>query len=84
LYLINKLLSIRIEKTFLVVNFFKEIKEITTQLASIGKQLHENKLVQIMLNFLLEYFKNFIQVVLGGDQIPMFNKLSTKLLLEEQ
>jgi hypothetical protein len=38
-YFINKLLSIKMDETSLKTDFLKQIKEITTQLANIGKPL---------------------------------------------
>jgi hypothetical protein len=45
LYFINKLLSIRMEETFPIVDFLKNIKEITTQLINIGESIDKIKLV---------------------------------------
>jgi len=45
LYLINRLLSIRMEEIFPIIDFLKKIKEITTQLISIGELIDKNKLV---------------------------------------
>ncbi len=45
LYLINKLLSIRMEEIFPIIDFLKKIKEITTQLINIGELIDKNKLV---------------------------------------
>jgi hypothetical protein len=58
----------------------KKIKEITTQLINIRKSLQENELVQITLNILPKSFESFIQVILGGNQIPTFDKFSTKYI----
>jgi hypothetical protein len=44
-YIINKLQSIRMEETCLIVDFLKKIKEITTQLVSIRKSPQENELL---------------------------------------
>jgi hypothetical protein len=43
LYLINKLLFIVMDEISLRIDFLKKIKEITTQLANIGKPLKESK-----------------------------------------
>jgi hypothetical protein len=43
LYLINRLLSIRMDETSLRIDFLKQIKKITTQLTNIGKPLEESK-----------------------------------------
>ncbi len=40
--------------------------------------------MQITLNALPESFEGFIQVVLSGNQMSTFDKLSIELLLEEQ
>jgi len=77
-YIINKLLSIRMEETCLIIDFLKNIKEITTHLINIRKSLQENELGQITLNILPKSFDSFIQVVVGGNQMPTFDKFSTK------
>jgi hypothetical protein len=69
IYLINKLLSIRMDETSLKIVFLKEIKEITTQLTNIGKPLEESKGVQMTLNALPKSFEGFIQVVVDGNQM---------------
>ncbi len=65
-----------------MIDFLKQIKEITTQLANIGETLEESSVDYVQS--LLEFFESFIQVVLSRDQMPTFDKLSTKLFLEEQ
>lgn len=79
-YIINKLLSIRMEETCLIVDFLKKIKEITTQLVNIRKMLQKNELVQIKFNILPKSFESFIQVVLGGNQMLTFDKFSTRYI----
>jgi hypothetical protein len=49
-YFINKLLSIKMEETTSMIYFLIQIKEITTQLANIGKTLEGSKIVYIMFN----------------------------------
>jgi hypothetical protein len=71
-------------ETSLRTDFLKQIKEITTQLANIGKPLEESKGVQMTHNALPKSFEGFIQAVLGGNQMSTFDKLSIELLLEEQ
>jgi len=66
------------EETCLIVDFLKKIKEITTQLFNIRKLLQKNELVQIKFNILPKSFESFIQVVLGGNQMPTFDKFSTR------
>jgi len=79
-YIINKLLSIRMEETCLIVDFLKKIKEITTQLVNIRKMLQKNELVQIKFNILPKSFESFIQVVRGGNQMLTFDKFSTRYI----
>jgi hypothetical protein len=67
-----------------IPDFLRKIKEISTQLASIGEILEETRSVQITLNALPNSYESFIQAVLGADEMPTFDKLSGKLLLEEQ
>jgi hypothetical protein len=66
------------EETCLIIDFLKNIKEITTHLINIRKSLQENELGQITLNILPKSFDSFIQVVVGGNQMPTFDKFSTK------
>ncbi len=41
-------------------------------------------IVHIALNVLLARFENFVQLVIGENQLPTFERLTDKLLLEEQ
>jgi hypothetical protein len=41
-------------------------------------------IVHIALNVLHTSYENFVQLVIGQDQLPTFECLTSKLLLEEQ
>jgi hypothetical protein len=57
------------------------VKEIITQLASIGKVVLHQKIMHIVLGGLPNYFKKFVQAITTQDDLPNFDKLVGRLLL---
>ncbi len=59
------------------------MKEIVIQLASIGKVVLDQKIMQIVLGGLPSYLESFVQAITTQDELPSFDKLVGKLLLME-
>jgi hypothetical protein len=59
------------------------VKEIVTQLASIGKVVPNQRIVHIVLGGLPSYLESFVQAIIAQDELPSFDKLASKLLLQE-
>jgi len=51
--------------------------------ASSGKRMDDYKVVQIIINVLLESYDGFIDFVMGQDELPMMDKLINELLFQE-
>jgi len=60
------------------------VKEIVTQLVSIGKVALDQRIMHIVLGGLPNYLESFVQVITTQDELPSFDKLASKLLLQEQ
>jgi hypothetical protein len=82
LYLNNKLHVLKVGGVGSVQNFIKNVKEIVTQLASIGKVVLDQEIMHIVLGGLPSYLESF-QVITTQDELPSFDKLVNKLLLQE-
>ncbi len=83
LYLNNKLHVLKVGGVGSVQNFIKNVKEIVTQLASIGKVVLDQEIMHIVLGGLPSYLESF-QVITTQDELPSFDKLVSKLMLQEQ
>jgi hypothetical protein len=62
----------------------KNVKEIVTQLASIEKVIPNQRIVHIVSRGLPNYLESLVQAIVAQDELPSFDKLVSKLLLQEQ
>lgn len=81
--LIQKLYNMKINMGTSVNDFIWDIKDVVTQLASVGEVIQEEKMVQVMLGALPNSSESFIEGLLTQDQLPSFGNLVGKLLLDE-
>ncbi len=67
-----------------MLKLIHKIKEVTNQMASLGKRLHDMRIVQVMPNVWPSSHKRFIQSMISQNEIPSVTKLTNKLLYEKQ
>jgi len=67
-----------------MLKLIHKIEEVTNQMASLGKRLHDMRIVQVMPNVWPSSHKRFIQSMISQNEIPSVTKLTNKLLYEKQ
>lgn len=80
---LNKLSTMKLMEGTTNEDFSKRIKELVTRLSSVGDAVPDRRVVQITLGAPLKSYDPFVQAVLCQDELPHFNKLHGKLLLED-
>ena len=83
LMLNHKLYNMKMNMGTSVNDFIWGIKDVVTQLASVGEVIQEKEMVQVMLGALPNSSESFIERLLTQDQLPSFGILVGKLLLDE-
>jgi hypothetical protein len=64
-----------------VSDLVKSVKEIVMQLATRGEITQDVMVIHIILNALPSSYETFVQTIITQDQLPSFDKLTSKLLL---
>lgn len=59
----------------------KSVKKIVMQLATRGEIIQDVMVIHIILNVLPSSYETFVQTIITHDQLPSFDKLTSKLLL---
>lgn len=81
--LFNQLHSTKMDERSSMVDYLQKISKITTELRSSGEEVSKLRLVHIALNGLPQEYEGLVQGLLVLDELPNFEKLIGKLLVEE-
>jgi hypothetical protein len=79
--MVNKLQILKLQEGAPVSDLVKSVKEIVMQLATRGEITQDAMVIHIILNALPSSYETFVQTIITQDQLPSFDKLTSKLLL---
>nr|PNR62396.1 hypothetical protein PHYPA_000820 [Physcomitrium patens] len=82
--LLNTLYTLQMQEGTPIEEFIRCIKETAIQLATVGEEIQGNKLVHLTLNIFPTSYEDFIQDIVGQEQLQNFKNLCSRLLYEEQ
>ena len=84
LYLMSKILSIKMEENESISNFISRIKDLKDKLGDIGETISSTDLVTVTLNGMLDEYQMFITSIAAREKAPTFDELAGILMQEEE